>query len=173
VTTPATGKVALNLQLDPFEAIHVERGYQETAWGPEKDDNNGADEWRAYRLEYEVRAQSAIDTGDKARARVDLVKLAALAVAQIEALDRHMGLAQPVPADQNNAHGAVWHDHFSDKYRIHRMLVAADDLLRGVLAITQTPGGRGIPVGVSWLMHTVRNPLLRMIGLTEDRRYEE
>lgn len=78
--SPATARV--------FQDIARERAYQDRKWGgPEHDATETPPQWMAYRQPYQGRALARYYS-DPAEYRRQIVKLAALAVAEIEALDR-------------------------------------------------------------------------------------
>lgn len=63
-----------------YAAIDAERKRQDDKWGgPSHDDEHLPREWRAFREKFE-----------SVMRRAELVKIAALAVAQIEAIDREL-----------------------------------------------------------------------------------
>lgn len=67
-----------------YDDVVAERARQDAQWGgPAHDDENIGSDWYDYRQKFERRART-----NAARRRDALVKLAALAVAQIESLDR-------------------------------------------------------------------------------------
>lgn len=77
--------------------IVVERVRQDKQWGgPDHDDDHGAPHWRRFRQRFESRIIAANDEGAFTThqftevARPALVAIAALAVAQIESLDREV-----------------------------------------------------------------------------------
>lgn len=70
-----------------YAHIELERQRQDEQWGgPKHDDKHTSREWATFRGKFENRQQRLDD--DQAMQRVALVKIAALCVAQIEALDR-------------------------------------------------------------------------------------
>lgn len=79
---------------DVYEDIRLERQRQDGIHGgPAHDDTHTAEEWRTLRENYERYAAFAPQVADRIvfepeTRRASLVKIAALAVAQIEALDR-------------------------------------------------------------------------------------
>lgn len=74
--------------------ILVERDAQDQQWGgPEHDATHKAIDWHTYRRKFEQRALSV-----PGRRRDSLVKIAALALAQIEALDRAESSAPLTPS---------------------------------------------------------------------------
>ena len=69
-----------------YAAIDYERDYQDERWGDEFDDKNTANDWCTYICRY---ATNAADfNGTTVRFREQMTKVAALAVAAIEATDR-------------------------------------------------------------------------------------
>lgn len=67
-----------------YAEIRAERERQDAQWGgPPHDDKHSLFDWREYRIKFENRA-----VFDRERRRDALVKIAALAVAEIESLDR-------------------------------------------------------------------------------------
>lgn len=78
---------------DPTERVLAEvsreRRNQDAQWGGEAhDDQHSSGDWRFYRAKFERLASSWDMDGTRTRQRDALVKLAALAVAQIESIDR-------------------------------------------------------------------------------------
>ena len=77
-----------------YADIRAERARQDAQHGgPEHDDTHTADEWLEFRAEYEQRVLDLLASPiefiyEPADGRIALVKIAALVVAQIEALDR-------------------------------------------------------------------------------------
>ena len=66
-----------------YDEIKAERERQDAQWGgPEHDDRHAPIEWSSYRARFERRG------GQGASRRANLVKIAALAVAEIESIDR-------------------------------------------------------------------------------------
>lgn len=69
--------------------IETEREYQDQKWGHAFDDENTPHEWVAYIAHYAARHLAGNPAGvDVDKFRLDMVKVAALAVAAIEAVDR-------------------------------------------------------------------------------------
>jgi hypothetical protein len=69
--------------------VAVERARQDEQWGgPSHDDQHHETEWYGYRARFENRALSTRAALTPGLQRESLVKIAALAVAQIEAIDR-------------------------------------------------------------------------------------
>lgn len=83
-----------------FEAILRERDRQDKQWGGAKhDDRHPASAWASYRGKFENRQQRCSD--DPPLQRAQLVKIAALCVAQIESIDRkYRKLAQVNEPDE-------------------------------------------------------------------------
>jgi len=73
-----------------YAAIDAERDYQDERWGNEFDDKNTSNDWCTYICRYAANA-AAFDI-TTAQFREQMVKVAALAVASIEATDRTGGL---------------------------------------------------------------------------------
>ncbi len=81
-----------------FEDIQVEREHQDKRWGgPDSDDHNVPGDWMSYIHEWTDKAidfenehlqLGALPKEDLARFRKYMIKVAALAVAAIEAVDR-------------------------------------------------------------------------------------
>lgn len=75
-----------HLTIGVLGEVAEERDRQDAEWGgPAHDDTNSSSDWAAYRKKFEVRARSA---ANRTNMRESLVKIAALAVAEIEAIDR-------------------------------------------------------------------------------------
>jgi hypothetical protein len=73
---------------DVYADIRAERDRQDAQWGgPDHDEHHTPGEWRAFRRKFEDRADKPLGVPVDMR-RDALVKIAALAVAQIEAMDR-------------------------------------------------------------------------------------
>lgn len=85
-----------------FEEVDHERERQELKWGTDFDDQNTVNDWCAYFAKYAV--NSAPLDKDDVYSRRELVKLAALAVAAIEAHDRNGGFP-PRHYDTQSAKG--------------------------------------------------------------------
>jgi hypothetical protein len=64
-----------------------ERDYQDTRWGIEFDDKNDLDNWVRYIVTYAARASNF--QASPSLQRRDLVKVAAIAVAAVQAFDRN------------------------------------------------------------------------------------
>lgn len=73
-----------------YAAIDAERDYQDDRWGDEFDDKNTSNDWATYICRYATNAAGFDVT--TAQFREQMVKVAALAVASIEATDRNGGL---------------------------------------------------------------------------------
>jgi hypothetical protein len=72
-----------------LDQIRVERAYQDAKWGSTFDDKNTANDWAAYVAQYVGQAAFAKQPEEWRR---QMVKVATLAVAAIEAFDRNSGL---------------------------------------------------------------------------------
>lgn len=80
------------VRISILEDINDERIRQDFQWGGQKhDDTHTVGQWRELRGKYEKRAIVAHKSDKYLREREDLLKIAALAVAQIESLDRQFG----------------------------------------------------------------------------------
>lgn len=91
-----------------YSDIKAERVRQDEQWGgPQHDDTHVEEEWRDYRARFEDRVQNIGLAFRNPRwmdgVRANLVKIAALAVAQIEALDRKHS---PPALQSRGSHGA-------------------------------------------------------------------
>lgn len=82
---PATSQV--------LSEVAAERAYQETRWGTTNDDANTPHQWMGYISAYGSRdlAVGANVPVDAVKFRTDMIKVAAIAVAAVEALDRKPG----------------------------------------------------------------------------------
>lgn len=71
--------------------VHTEREYQTEKWGTDNDAFNTPFHWNAYINQYASRhlIGTPLDETDPVLFRVDMIKVAALAVAAVEALDRN------------------------------------------------------------------------------------
>lgn len=77
-----------------------ERKRQDAKWGgPEHDDLHTAAEWREFRDRFEG---EAIAVCDYQAARESVVKIAALAIAQVESLDRHLAALNATIGEQGS-----------------------------------------------------------------------
>lgn len=80
--------------LDDFEKtiygkIMSERERQDTKWGGAKhDDEHSCEDWAVYLMQYSDRLLHVNEYVDRTRAKAILIKIAALAVAAHESLDR-------------------------------------------------------------------------------------
>jgi predicted RNA-binding Zn ribbon-like protein len=72
-----------------LDEIRDERDYQDTRWGTEFDDKNDLDNWVRYIITYAARASNF--QAPPSQQRRDLVKVAAIAVAAVQAFDRNGG----------------------------------------------------------------------------------
>jgi hypothetical protein len=70
-----------------FDEIQGERAYQDKKWGTSFDDKNTTNDWVTYIDQYAGKASPL--TKDDTTSRIAFLKVAALAVAAIEALDRN------------------------------------------------------------------------------------
>lgn len=83
----------LNSSERVFGDILRERAKQDEQWGgPQHDDAHSAEDWERY-LAYQLRAAERIAPGNIARTQTDewrerMIKIAALAVAAVQSLDR-------------------------------------------------------------------------------------
>jgi hypothetical protein len=73
-----------------FDEINTERDYQDKNWGIDFDDKNSINDWVTFIVRYASNA--AKDWNDPKGAQKALIKVAALAVAALEAQERHNGL---------------------------------------------------------------------------------
>lgn len=73
-----------------FQKIQAERDYQDQKWGTEFDDQNTINDWVAYINQYASKATAEDTSGNMV---VYLIKVAALALAAIEAHERNKGFA--------------------------------------------------------------------------------
>lgn len=87
--------------------VRDERVRQDFQWGgAEHDDTHHSRDWRTYRLNFETRVMHhTIRFPDPERVRDALVKIAALAVAQIESLDRAAREVRAVDASTERKDG--------------------------------------------------------------------
>jgi hypothetical protein len=76
-------------RLAVLEDIDKERQYQEIKWGVEFDNKNTANDWSAYISRYNGNASFAVSPTEW---RKQMIKVAALAVAAVEAYDRNGSL---------------------------------------------------------------------------------
>jgi hypothetical protein len=77
--------------MSAYDEIQAERAHQEQKWGTAFDDRNTPYNWAAYIGQYATRNLIGDPTQVSAdKFRADMVKVAALAVAAIEAHDRKM-----------------------------------------------------------------------------------
>ena len=77
-----------------FEEIKKEREYQDSKWGSEFDDKNTINDWVAYINIYLGKAiiiDRATFKPDKKQQRTNILKVATLATAALEAFDRNDG----------------------------------------------------------------------------------
>ena len=73
-----------------YVEIHNERDYQDGKWGIENDNQNTPNDWIAYITAWAGKAYSFPSNPENFRK--NMVKVAAIAVAAIEAYDRNNGL---------------------------------------------------------------------------------
>lgn len=79
------------IEEDIFKEISAERKYQDKKWGgPEHDDLNTCNNWVAYITKYSTGWAWKISPPTLVEFRRSMVKVAALAVAAIEAVDREL-----------------------------------------------------------------------------------
>jgi len=76
-------------QADILDQIVAERERQDGLWGDSFDDRNTLNDWCAYLMIYAARAAGMENVGKVAEQRLALLKVASLAVAAIETLDRN------------------------------------------------------------------------------------
>ncbi len=76
-----------------FEEINKERDYQDQKWGVEFDDRNTLNDWATYINIYLGHAADMNNIDDPDKQRLFLLKVASLAVAALETLDRNNGFA--------------------------------------------------------------------------------
>lgn len=72
-----------------FEQIEAERAYQDGKWGVAFDDANTLNDWTTYIVGYAYRGAAMENKDNKQAQRAALVKVAAIAVAALEAFDRN------------------------------------------------------------------------------------
>ncbi len=75
---------------DIYHAIRREREYQNDLWGPEFDDKNTANDWVTYITKYAAKTADIPMT--QGHYEIAMLKVAALALAAIEASKRNDGL---------------------------------------------------------------------------------
>jgi hypothetical protein len=75
-----------------FTAITAERNYQDQMWGTEFDDKNTPNDWASYILRYTARGCDFNLTPEKFKSA--MVKVAALAVAAVESVERTRQLVE-------------------------------------------------------------------------------
>lgn len=76
--------------MNVIKSIELERKYQESQWGTEFDDKNTANDWATYISNYTSKATEL--PWNPVVWRKNMLKVATLAVAAIEAFDRNGGL---------------------------------------------------------------------------------
>lgn len=74
-----------------LEAIKTEREYQDTKWGTTFDDKNTLNDWAAYIGIYTAKATDMGNAHFPEMQRKALLKVATLAVAALETMDRNGG----------------------------------------------------------------------------------
>jgi hypothetical protein len=82
-----------SIDRDIYAEIRSERARQDIQWGSAHDDGHTVLEWRALRGKFEQRVSDMLDSPHEgvyelADGRIALIKIAALAIAQLESLDR-------------------------------------------------------------------------------------
>jgi hypothetical protein len=78
---------------DLWQDIQDERDRQDAQWGgPKHDDQHTASQWASFRGKFENRQLRLTD--DPRKQREELVKIAALTIAQIESLDRNLDVKE-------------------------------------------------------------------------------
>jgi uncharacterized protein YcbK (DUF882 family) len=80
-----------------FAEIAAERVRQDKQWGAMHDDEHVASDWYAFRNRFEHRALTSMAYMNPNIQRENVVKIAALAVAQIESLDRQAEFNRATP----------------------------------------------------------------------------
>lgn len=77
--------------IDIYQEIVLERQYQDDLWGTKNDDKNNEEDWVSYITEY---ASGLSERTKNKGFRERLIKVAALAVAALEAIDRKENAAK-------------------------------------------------------------------------------
>lgn len=77
-----------NHQLQILEEVAAERTRQTEKWGVEQDDKNNPLDWHEIIADYNGWARRMLCMGSITKGRRRLIQLAAIAVAEVEALDR-------------------------------------------------------------------------------------
>jgi hypothetical protein len=77
--------------------VQAERQRQDGKWGPEQDDKNNPLDWHETIADYNSWARRMLCMGSIDKGRRRLIQIAALAVAQVEALDRRFPRLMPGP----------------------------------------------------------------------------
>lgn len=89
----ATSKLASVLAI--MAEIREERKRQDNQWGGAgHDDQHTSADWASYRGKFENRQLRRDRDGDFGLQRADLIKIAALAIAQVESMDRQIARRQ-------------------------------------------------------------------------------
>lgn len=83
--------------------VAAERDRQDGKWGTEQDDKNNPLDWHETIADYNGWARRMLCMGSIAKGRRRLIQLAAIAVAQVEALDRRF--PETAPLDEQDYHG--------------------------------------------------------------------
>jgi hypothetical protein len=78
------------MNIDLYSEINAERAYQDSKWGTDFDDENTANDWASYIVRYTARACEFNNTPDQFRTA--MLKVASLAIAAIETVDRNHSL---------------------------------------------------------------------------------
>lgn len=81
---PFSGEAITTPQERIWGEVLAERQRQDAQWGPMHDDDHSPVEWRGIRRTYE----NAANVSDPTHTRAAMIKLIAVAVAQVEAIDR-------------------------------------------------------------------------------------
>lgn len=77
-----------------YDEIQAERAYQNQKWGTAFDDQNTPHQWMGYVAAYGARNLAGNPSAvDVAKFRVDMLKVASIAIAAVEALDRKTAAA--------------------------------------------------------------------------------
>lgn len=86
---PALLEVLMNQATSQvLNEVAAEREYQNKRWGTSFDDTNTPSQWMGYVSAYGARNLVGASAVDLEKFRVDMIKVAALAVAAVEAIDR-------------------------------------------------------------------------------------
>lgn len=87
-----------------YDEIQKERAYQDSRFGTEFDDKNTANDWASYIARYASNASFSNSYGEW---RKQMIKVAAIAVAAVEAFDRNGGSLPPRHYDHTNPTAAA------------------------------------------------------------------